>query len=338
MYNKLGPVIVAEISGNHKGSLERAMELILLAHKNGADAIKIQTYTEDSLTIDCDLDEFQIKSGLWKGYNLYNLYKEAKTPTEWMKPLYDFAKKEGILLFSTPFSKKDVDALEAVDNPIYKIASFEVNDVKLIEECAKTKKPIVMSTGLATLEEIDRAVNIIKKYGNGDLTLLHCESKYPADPKEFNLNTIPFFKQRYGCRVGLSNHALGDVIDIAATAMGADMIEKHFVDDRATNSVDSAFSMNIEELRQLVADTSTVAMSLGSLGVRLTKDDEKNRDGRRSYYLVKDIKKGEALTFSHIKCIRPALGLEPYKVDAVVGKKAKEDIKAPFAIKDTMFE
>ena len=285
------PLIVAELSGNHQGKLEQAIELMDLAHSCGA-----------------------LTSGLWQGYSYYDLYKEAKTPREWMDPLFKHAREKGIFLFSSPFCPDDVDVLEKAGCPVYKIASFEVNYPQLIAYCAQTGKPIVMSTGLATLEEIDKAV----------LTLLHCESHYPADPRTFNLNTIPFFKERYQCKVGLSNHAIGDALDIAATALGADMIEKHFAKDRHSG-IDAAFSMTPDELRQLKQDTVTVALSMGKKEVRLNEDDIAARSGRRSVYLTSELKQGEALTMEHVRIIRPACGLDPFALDQLLGKKAKSD-------------
>lgn len=330
------PLIVAEISGNHQGSFEQAKELILLAHQCGADMVKIQTYTEDSLTIDSKRPEFMLNSGLWKGYNYYELYKEAKTPREWMKPLFDFAREQGINLFSSPFCLEDVDILEQAQCPVYKIASFEVNYPDLIAYCAQTGKPIVMSTGLATLDEIDRAVQTLKDNGCTDLTLLHCESHYPADPTTFNLNTIPFFKERYHCKSGLSNHALGDTLDIAATALGADMIEKHFAFNR-DQGIDAAFSMTPDELKQLKYDTQTVAAALGIKGVHLNEQDYQDRSGRRSVYLVKDLKAGQVLTKEHTKIIRPALGLDPYDLEKLIGKKANKDLIAPLPLNSQDF-
>lgn len=325
------PLIVAEISGNHQGSIEQAKDLILLAHQCGADMVKIQTYTEDSLTIDSKRPEFMLNEGLWKGYNYYELYKEAKTPREWMQPLFNFAREQGISLFSSPFCLEDVDVLEDAGCPVYKIASFEVNYPELIAYCAQTKKPIVMSTGLATLEEVDRAVQTLRDNGCQDLTLLHCESHYPADPSTFNLNTIPFFKERYQCKAGLSNHALGDTLDIAATALGADMIEKHFAYDRE-HGIDAAFSMTPDELKQLKQDTQTIAAALGVKGIHLSELDYKDRSGRRSVYLVKDLKAGETLSREHVKVIRPALGLDPYDLDQLLGKKANKDLAAPLPL------
>lgn len=326
---KTAPVIVAELSGNHNGSLDKAMELMKLAHDSGADAVKIQTYTEDSLTLDCELPEFKIKSGLWKGQTLYELYKKAKTPREWMKPLFSYAREMGILLFSTPFSPEDVDVLEAAGCPVYKIASFELNYPELISLCASTKKSLVISTGLGNLQEIDTAVDLALKAGCKELTLLHCESQYPADPNTFNLRTIPFYKKRYGCHAGLSDHALGDTADIAATALGAEMIEKHFTDDREKGGVDSAFSMEPSDLRALVAHTTIAANALGVEDQILRNEELAARSSRRSVYLVKDLKQGEVLTKAHVKVVRPGFGLSPYDLDKIIGKKALKNLKAP---------
>ena len=334
--DKEGPLIVAELSGNHQGDLDKAISLMDLAHQCGADMVKIQTYTEDSLTIASSRPEFQLTSGLWKGYSYYDLYKEAKTPREWMDPLFKHAREQGIVLFSSPFCPDDVDVLEKAGCPIYKIASFELNYPQLIAYCAQTGKPLVMSTGLATLEEIDAAVQVARDNGCQDLTILHCESHYPAEPSMFNLRSIPFFKERYQCKVGLSNHAIGNVLDIAATALGADMIEKHFALDRNTG-IDAAFSMTPDELKALKQDTLATAQALGIKGVRLSELDWQKRSGRRSVYLVKDLKAGETLTIDHVKIIRPDLGLDPYKLNDVLGHTAKEDLKAPLPLKLSSF-
>lgn len=336
--NKNLPVIVAELSGNHNGSLNRAIELMELAHECGTDAVKIQTYTEDSLTLDSDRPEFKLEGGLWGGQTYYQLYKKAKTPREWMKPLFKHAKEHGIFLFSSPFSYADVDCLEEAGCPVYKIASYELNDVGLIDYCASKGKPMVMSTGLATLEEIDRAVEVVRKRGIDDLTLLHCESRYPADPEKFNLHSIPFLKERYKCKSGLSNHAVGDELDIAATALGADMIEKHFTDDRKNGGVDCAFSMDKDDLIKIVKDCKMIAKSLGVYGIHLQNDEYQMRAGRRSIYLVKNLKKGEILTKDAVRSVRPALGLEPYLLDKVLGKKAKSDLNEKTPLKFDDFE
>ena len=254
-----------------------------------------------------------------------------------MDPLFKHAREKGIFLFSSPFCPDDVDVLEKAGCPVYKIASFEVNYPQLIAYCAQTGKPIVMSTGLATLEEIDKAVAVARDNGCKDLTLLHCESHYPADPRTFNLNTIPFFKERYQCKVGLSNHAIGDALDIAATALGADMIEKHFAKDRHSG-IDAAFSMTPDELRQLKQDTVTVALSMGKKEVRLNEDDIAARSGRRSVYLTSELKQGEALTMEHVRIIRPACGLDPFALDQLLGKKAKSDLHAGTPLQASDFQ
>lgn len=329
------PKIVAELSGNHQGKLDNAFMLMDLAHACGADMIKIQTYTEDSLTIDSDRPEFQLTAGLWKGYSYYELYKEAKTPREWMDPLFAYAREKGIYLFSSPFCPDDVEVLEKAQCPAYKIASFELNYPQLIALCAQTKKPIVMSTGLATLEEIDKAVQVARDNGCTDLTILHCESIYPADPTTFNLNTIPFFKERYQCKAGLSNHAIGNTLDIAATALGADMIEKHFAKDR-NSGIDAAFSMTPDELKSLKQETTVAALSLGCKDVVLKDFEIASRTARRSIYLVKDIKKGEKFTPEHLRIIRPGIGLTPYKYDQVLASTASLDLKAPLPLSEEM--
>lgn len=333
-----GPVVVAELSGNHNGSMDRAIELMELAHASGADAVKIQTYTEDSLTLNSNRDEFLLKGGLWGGQTYYELYKKAKTPREWMKPLFEHARSHGIFLFSSPFCKDDVDCLEEAGCPVYKIASYELNDVALIDYCASKGKPMVMSTGLALPDEIDRAVKIVRDRGVEDITLLHCESRYPADPNKFNLRSIPYLKGRYQCKSGLSNHALGDELDIAATALGADMIEKHFTDDKSKGGVDSAFSMEPKDLRKLVSDCSIIAASLGTYDVHLQDDEYELRNGRRSIYLVNSLKKGQIISSEDVRSVRPALGLEPYLLDTVIGKRAKQDLIAPLPLKAEDFE
>lgn len=332
------PEIVAELSGNHEGSLERELMLMDLAAASGADAVKIQTYTEDSLTLDCRRSEFMISGGLWKGQSLYELYKKAKTPREWMQPLFNHARECGIALFSSPFGPEDFEALEASDCPRYKIASFELNWPQFIRLCAEAKKPMVISTGLASIEEVDRAVEAALAGGCTDLTLLHCESRYPAEVSRFNLRTIPFFKKRYGCKAGLSNHALGDAADLAATALGADMIEKHFTDDRSRGSVDVAFSMTPEDLKTLARDTAAVAAGLGEETLPVRADEEGDRLGRRSVYLVKPLKAGEVLREEDVKVVRPGLGLPPYLLPQVLGKKAKHDLEGMIPLNPADFE
>ncbi len=336
--NHQGPLVVAELSGNHDGSLERAVELMDLAQSSGADAVKIQTYTEDSLTLDSDREEFKIKGGLWGGQTLYELYKKARTPREWMKPLFKHAREKGILLFSSPFSPEDVDALEDAGCGAYKIASYELNYPELIELCAATHKPMVISTGLGNLKEVDLAVEIATRAGCSELTLLHCESRYPAEPRSFNLRTIPFYKKRYGCFAGLSDHALINTADIAAAALGADMIEKHFTDDRKKGGVDSAFSMEPDDLKALRRDTEIAYCALGVEDQILHDDELALRKGRRSVYLVRNLKKGEILKRSDVKIVRPGCGLSPYELPLLIGKKACCDLLAPCPLESKYFE
>ncbi|MCR5536312.1 MAG: pseudaminic acid synthase [Succinivibrio sp.] len=322
------PEIVAELSGNHGGRLEQMLELMDLAAACGADAVKIQTYTEDSLTLDSKRPEFMITGGLWAGQSLYELYKLAKTPPEWMPTLFEHARQQGIALFSSPFSFADVEVLEQCGCPRYKIASFEVNFPELIALCAETHKPMVISTGLATLEEIDKTVELVQQHGCEDLTLLYCQSHYPADPKTFNLNTIPFFKERYGCKVGLSNHALGNTLDLVATALGAQMIEKHFTHSRKAHTVDGAFSMEPAELKELREQTEIAALCLGKKEVCLQSADLEARAGRRSVYLVRTLKAGQVLTRDCVRVVRPAGGLSPYELDRMLGRKALHEVQA----------
>ncbi len=323
------PCLVAELSGNHQGSLQKALSLLELAANSGADVVKIQTYTADSLTLDCTLPEFQIQGGLWGGQSLYQLYEQAKTPPQWLPDLFSFAREKKIFLFSSPFAPKDVEALEKVGCPAYKIASFELNYQDLIVQCAQTGKALVMSTGLATLPEVARAVECARKNGCRDLTLLYCVSQYPADPRNFNLRTIPFFKETFGCRAGLSSHALNLSLDIAATALGADLIEKHFTDDRKRQSVDGAFSMQPAEWQQLRTETALCAQALGSFGVRLRDYDKSARPGRRSCYLVRPLKCGQQLTKDDIAVVRPGKGLDPFALEPLLGKRALRDLSAP---------
>lgn len=330
--------IVAEISGNHNGSIDRACQLILTAHQCGADLVKIQIYEEDSLTIDSTNDEFMIKGGLWDGYSYYQLYQKAKTPRAWAHVLFDFAKAHNITLFASPFAPCDVDVLEKENCPIYKIASFEFNYLDLIEYVAQTKKPMVLSTGMADLKEIDRVVELLEKNRVNDYTLLVCQSQYPAAYENFNLSLIPFFKDRYKCKVGLSDHALGDKLDIAACAMGADMIEKHFTADRSLSSVDAQFSMDIADLKELVSDIKLIEQSIKEPKLQLSEDDLNSRYSRRSIYLIKNKKAGEIIKEDDIKVIRPALGLDPFDKPLVLNKKCKYDLVAPCPLAWDMLE
>ncbi len=323
------PLLVAELSGNHEGSLERALYLMQLAAANGADAVKIQTYTADSLTIDCARAEFQIHGGLWDGYSQYSLYDHAKTPPQWLPDLFACAREHRIFLFSSPFAPKDVEALEKVDCPAYKIASFELSYRDLLAACAQTGKPLIISTGLADAKEISRTVDFVRAKGCMDLTLLACVSQYPAPPESFNLRAIPYLQQTFGCAAGLSSHSLNLDIDIAASALGAALIEKHFTDDRQRGSVDAAFSLEPAEWRQLAARTRIVATALGQAQIVLTQADQDLRNYRRSIYLVKSLKPGEVLTKAHTKAVRPGWGLDPFLLEDLIGKRARRALSAP---------
>ncbi len=321
------PYIIAEMSANHNGDIQRAFDSILAAREAGADAVKIQTYTADTMTIDCDADDFQIKDGLWGGSSLYELYKEAQTPYEWHKPLFDYAKKIGITIFSTPFDETAVDLLEELDTPVYKIASFEMTDLPLIKYVAQTGKPMIISTGMANLEEISEAVEVAKENGCQDLVLLHCISAYPAPVEQSNLQTIPDLAKRFDVLTGLSDHTMGTTVSIASVALGACLIEKHFTLSRSDKGPDSEFSLEPNELKQLCQNTKIAWQSMGIAGYTRKSSEEENVKFRRSVYAIQNIKKGEKLTRENIGKIRPGFGLEPKYYETVLNKIAVQDIK-----------
>jgi pseudaminic acid synthase len=324
--NQQPPYIIAELSANHNGSIERAFESIKAAKEAGVDAVKIQTYTADTMTIDCDRKEFQITGGLWDGYSLYDLYKEAQTPYEWHKPLFDYAKEIGITIFSTPFDETAVDLLEELEAPAYKIASFEMTDLPLVKYVAQTKKPMIISTGMANLEEITEVVKVAKENGCTDLILLHCISSYPASAEQSNLKTIPDLAERFGVITGLSDHTMGTTVATTSVALGACVIEKHFTLSRAEKGPDSEFSLEPQELKQLCIDTKIAWQSLGQAGYARKEAEKDNVKFRRSIYTVKDIKKGDKLTKENIKRIRPGFGLAPKYYEKILSKVAKFDI------------
>ena len=321
------PYVIAELSANHNGSLEKAKETILSAKINGASAVKMQTYTADSMTINCDKEDFLIKGGLWDGYLLYDLYKEASTPYAWHAELFDYAKKIGITLFSTPFDEKAVDLLEELNTPAYKIASFELTDLPLIEYIAKKNKPILMSTGMGSEEEILEAVRTIKKVGCKELLIFHCISSYPTPTELSNLNMIKFLKNKFNTEVGLSDHTLDNISSIIATSMGASAIEKHFILDRKNKGPDSDFSIEPKELKLLVADVRKAWKSLGSNVFSRPSIENKNLVFRRSLYFVEPMKKGETITDKKIKRIRPGFGINPKHFKDIIGKKVIKDIE-----------
>jgi N-acetylneuraminate synthase len=320
--NNSPPYIVAELSANHNGSIARAFESILAAKESGADAVKIQTFTADTITIRSDRKEFQIRGGLWDGSNLYDLYKEAETPYEWHKPLFDYAKKIGITIFSSPFDSTAVDLLEELNTPAYKIASPEIIDLPLIKYVAQTKKPMIISTGMANLDEISGAVEVARENGCQNLVLLHCISGYPTPPEQSNLRTIPDLAEKFNVLSGLSDHTMGTTVATTSVALGACMIEKHFTLSRADKGPDSKFSLEPNELKQLCQNAKIAWESLGVAGYELKKSEENAQRHRRSLYSVKDIQKGEKFTTENIRSIRPGLGLPPKYLNMALSSKA----------------
>lgn len=319
--------IIAEMSANHAGDIERAKEIIYAAKEAGADCIKIQTYTPDTITIDCDLPYFHISDGTWNGENLYQLYQKAFTPWEWQRKLKEEADKLQIDFFSSPFDNTAVDFLEEIGVEFYKIASFELVDIPLIEYVASKKKPIIMSTGMATLAEIDEAVAAVRGQGNDDLALLRCASAYPAITDEMNLRTMQNMKETFGVPVGLSDHSMGAVGAVTAVALGASIIEKHFCLDRAIENPDSSFSMSPSEFKQMVKDVRQAEMAIGCVKYGPTRQEMGNLQFRRSIFCVKDIKKGEKITKDNVRIIRPGYGLVPKYYNEIMGQKALQDIR-----------
>ncbi|MEK4513067.1 pseudaminic acid synthase [Paenibacillus anaericanus] len=322
------PFIIAEMSGNHNQSLDRALEIVKAAAESGVDAIKLQTYTADTMTLDVNTEEFMIKESdnLWKGNSLYNLYKQAYTPWEWHAEIFKKCNELGLLAFSSPFDETAVDFLESLDVPAYKIASFENTDLPLIKKVARTGKPIIMSTGMATPAEIDEAVQTAREFGCEQLVLLKCTSTYPAEPTNSNLATIPHLRQLFNCEVGLSDHTLGLGVSIASVAMGATVIEKHFTLSRADGGVDSVFSMEPHEMKSLVEEATKAWQSIGTISYGATESEKDSRNYRRSIYASSDIKQGEKINEDNIKVIRPGYGLPPKYLDMVIGRTASIDI------------
>ncbi len=319
--------IIAEMSANHAGSLERALELIHVAKDAGADCVKIQTYTADTMTIDCHNEYFQIEKGTWEGENLYGLYQKAYTPWEWQEQLRDEAAKVGIDFLSTPFDPRSVDFLEDLGVHFYKIASFELVDIPLLEYVAAKNKPIIMSTGMGTLEEIQEAVDAICSTGNRQLALMKCSSAYPAKPEEMNLRTMQDLKERFGVPVGLSDHSMGAFSAATAVAMGANLIEKHFCISRAVKNPDSSFSMEPQEFREMVEQVREVEKAMGTVQYGVSRQEESNACFRRSLFVVEDIAAGEVLTPEKIRSIRPAYGLKPKHYQEVLGRTAKRALR-----------
>lgn len=321
------PYIIAEISGNHNGQLDRMLNLIELAAENGADAVKIQSYIPSSLTIDCDKDDFKMTEGLWRGHTLYNLYQEAHTPFEWHQRIFDFARQRNITVFSSPFDLDAVGLLESCGCPAYKIASFEIQDIELIKKAASTGKPMIVSTGMATIEDIARAVSVCEQHGSGELILLRCVSSYPAPASDANLSVIPHMRDAFGAITGLSDHTLGNAVAVASVALGSCVIEKHFIDDRSVGGVDSEFSMQPDELAVLKRDSRYAWQSIGTIKYGVSDSENTNLKFRRSLYFVKNVAAGSVITEDSVRAIRPGYGLSPLLKKAVVGRIAIRDIE-----------
>jgi pseudaminic acid synthase len=320
--------IISELSANHNNDKDIALKTIQAIAESGADAIKLQTYTADTITINCDNEYFKINKGtIWDGTTLYELYKNAYTPWEWHKELFDYAKSLGLICFSSPFDKTAVDFLETLDNPIYKIASFEITDIPLIEYVGSKKKPVLLSTGIATLADIEEAITVLRKNQCEDITILKCTSSYPALIKDANLKTMQNLKETFGVKIGLSDHTLGSDVAIAAVAMGAKVIEKHFILDRKLGGPDAVFSMEPDEFKNMVKSIRNVEDAIGVVDYSLNDDKKKNREFSRSLFVVKDIKKGEQLTDKNIRSIRPGFGIHPRYLKDIIGKKARLELK-----------
>ena len=334
------PFIIAEMSGNHNQSLERALTIVDAAADAGVDAVKIQTYTADTMTIDIDTGEFSIsdKDSLWKGETLYQLYEKAHTPWEWHMAIFDRCKERGIMGFSTPFDDTSVDFLEDLGVPCYKIASFENVDLPLIRKVARTGKPIIASTGMTSVAELSDLVQTARENGCTDLTLLKCTSSYPASPEGTNLRTIPHMRELFGCAVGLSDHTLGIGASVASVALGAVVIEKHFTLSRAEGGVDAAFSLEPAEMAQLVRECRTAALALGAVSYERAEQEQKSLQFRRSLYVGEDMKAGDVFTEKNLRRIRPGMGLSPKYYDIILGKKANCNITRGTAVQWDLIE
>jgi N-acetylneuraminate synthase len=334
--NNHPPFIIAEMSGNHNQSLERALEIVEIAAKTGVHALKIQTYTADTMTLDLDRDEFFINDpkSLWYGKSLFELYQQAYTPWEWHKPVFDRCRELGIIGFSTPFDFTAVDFLESLDVPFYKIASFENTDLPLIRKVASTGKPIIISTGMATIAELDETITTAKQAGCQNLILLKCTSSYPSTPKDTNLLTIPHLRDLFDdIQVGLSDHTLGIGVAVASVALGATVIEKHFTLNRADGGVDAAFSMEPQEMKQLVIETERAWQAMGKISYGVTAAEQKSLIFRRSLYIAQNMQSGDILTSDNLRAIRPGQGLPPKYYNLLLGKKIKVDVQAGTPVK-----
>ena len=322
------PYIIAEMSANHNGNIETAFKLIEAAKQSGADAVKLQTYRPDTITLNCDTEDFRISGGLWDGRTLYELYEEAHMPWEWHAPLFAHARKHGIIIFSSPFDNTAVDLLEDLNAPAYKIASFEAVDHALIKYVASTGKPMIISTGMANAEEIQEAIDAAREGGCKELAILHCVSGYPAPSEDYNLRTIPDMIQRFGLVTGLSDHTLDNTTAITSVAMGASIIEKHFTLDRTSGGPDDSFSLEPTELTALCKDSKTAWAALGRVDYGRKSSEQGNVKFRRSLYFVKDLKEGDVITVDAVRSVRPGFGLEPKHLAAIIGKTLVKDVYA----------
>ncbi len=319
--------IIAELSANHNGSKKVALDSIHAAKAAGADAIKIQTYTADTLTLNCDKPDFRLGKGLWEGETFYSLYQKAYTPWEWHEEIFHVAKEEGLVCFSTPFDKTAVDLLESLGNPIYKIASFEITDIPLIQYIASKRKSVILSTGIAMEEDIQLALDTLRAGGCTDITLLKCTSAYPAPIEDANLMTIPDMKQRFGVKVGLSDHTEGYTVPMAAVALGAEVVEKHFIINRSIGGPDSSFSMEADEFKLMVENIRKVESSLGCVSYPTEPSKIKGREFCRSLYVAKSIKAGDEITEENVRSVRPGFGLHPKFLPELLGRKVNKDLE-----------
>jgi pseudaminic acid synthase len=321
------PFLIAEMSGNHNQSLQRALEIVEAAAKAGAHALKIQTYTADTMTLDLDQDEFHVDHPLWGGQSLHKLYQQAYTPWEWHEPILARARELGLIAFSTPFDASAVDFLESLDVPAYKIASFENTDLPLIRKVAATGKPMIISTGMATVAELDESVRAAREAGCRELVLLKCTSTYPASPENTNLRTIPHLRELFDCQVGLSDHTMGLGVAVAAVALGATVVEKHFTLSRADGGVDATFSLEPEEFARMRVETERVWQALGKVRYGPTEAERPSLVFRRSLYITADLEPGATLTSENVRAIRPGLGLPPKFLEALIGRKVTRAVK-----------
>lgn len=332
------PYIIAEISANHNGKIENAFDIIEMAKRSGADAVKMQTYTPDTITLNSKKPDFMINEGLWAGNSLYDLYSKAYTPWEWHAELFEHAKRQELTIFSTPFDFTAIELLEKLDAPAYKIASFECIDLPLIRAAASTGKPLIISTGMANESEINDAVETALKFGSGELALLHCVSGYPAPAQEYNLLTLKDMREKFGVTVGLSDHTLSNTTAVAAVALGATLIEKHVTLDRSGGGPDDSFSLEENDLEDLCTVTKTAWEALGKVNYERTEAEKGNVKFRRSLYFVRDLKQGDIITQDCVRSVRPGFGLAPKHLDAIVGAKLNRDVSANTPVKTEVFE